>query len=83
MYLLSRVQKYPAIGRLLSVVSRRAALNGSPTAFTYTLRVSFHGFRKAMNWPFGESCAAAISGLPKINSRSIRGGSLPVVLSCA
>ena len=33
-YLLSRVQKYPATGRLVSVVRRRAALKGSSTAFT-------------------------------------------------
>src|ERR1700734_3102885 len=83
MYLLSRVKKYPATGRLLSVVISRAALNGSPTAFTYTLRVSFHGFRNAMYWPLGEICAPAISGFPKRSSRSISGGKPFVFLSCA
>src|ERR1700748_1443546 len=38
------------------------------------LRVSFHGFMKAMYSPSGESCAPEISGSPKINSRSMIGG---------
>src|ERR1700735_1843502 len=74
MYLPSRVQKNPAIGRLVSVVSSRAASNGSFTPFTYTLRVSFHGFWNATYFPSGESSAPAISGLPKISSRSMIGG---------
>src|SRR5712692_3739210 len=36
--------------------------------------VSFHGFWNARYFPLGESCAPEISGLPKINSRSISGG---------
>src|ERR1700735_884442 len=75
MYLPSRVQKNPAIGRLVSVVSSRAASNGSFTPFTYTLRVSLHGFWNATYFPSGESCAPAISGLPKMISRSMIGGS--------
>src|SRR5437762_3442743 len=39
--------------------------------------VSFHGFWKARYFPFGESCSPEISGLPKINSRSISGGKPP------
>src|SRR6266571_424619 len=39
--------------------------------------VSFHGFWKARYFPLGESCAPEISGLPKINSRSISGGRPP------
>src|SRR6478672_7591178 len=38
------------------------------------LRVSFQGFRNARYFPSGESCGAAISGLPKISSRSMMGG---------
>src|SRR5512133_547948 len=62
------------MGRLASVVSSRAALNGSSTPLTHTLRVSFHGFMKLMYLPLGEICAAAISGLPKKISRSMMGG---------
>src|SRR5690349_6999972 len=82
MYLLSRVQKYPGIGRFVSVVSRRAALNGSSTPLTYILRVFFHGLRKEMNFPSGEIWAPAISGSPKNKSRSIMGGK-PACFSCA
>jgi len=52
-----------------------AALKGSAAVFTQTFSVLFHGFRKARYFPSGESCAAAISGFPKSNSRSIKGGS--------
>src|SRR5437016_10979306 len=38
------------------------------------LRVSFHGLRNARYLPLGESCAPAISGLPKSSSRSMMGG---------
>src|SRR3954449_5775736 len=75
MDLASRVQKKPAMGRLVSVVSRRAEANGSATFFTQTFRVSFHGFRNATYLPSGDSCAPAISGLPNRSSRSINGGS--------
>src|SRR6185437_5198853 len=37
-------------------------------------RVSCHGFRNDMYLPSGESCGAAISGLPNSNSRSMMGG---------
>src|SRR5580698_9288819 len=83
MYLLSCVQKNPATGRLLSVVINRAALKGSLTPFTYTFRVSFQGFKNAIYWPFGDNSAAAISGLPKITSRSISGGRPADFVSCA
>src|SRR5690242_14920547 len=38
------------------------------------LRVSFHGLRNEMYLPSGESCGAAISGLPNSSSRSMMGG---------
>src|SRR5438067_6555111 len=62
------------MGRLVSVVSSRAALNGSSTPLTKMLRVFFQGFSNARNLPSGESSGFTISGLPKISSRSIRGG---------
>src|SRR5215469_2029313 len=82
MYRESRDQKNPATGRLASVVSRRAAGNGSDTFFTQTFRVSFQGLRHATNLPSGESWQPAISGLPNRSSRSISGGS-PVDVFCA
>src|SRR5579883_2188640 len=62
------------MGRLVSVVRRRAALKGSLVFFTQILRVSFHGLINATYWPSGESCAPVISGLPKSSSRSMSGG---------
>src|SRR5882724_5959614 len=76
MYLASRLQRYPPMGRLVSVVSSRAALNGSSAFLTQTLRVSFQGLRNAMYLPSGEIWAPAISGFPNRSSRSIRGGRL-------
>src|SRR5687767_7162043 len=80
---LSRLQKKAGMGRLLSAVTRRAEVYGSPTFFTHTLRVSFQGFRKAMYLPSGEICAPAISGLPKNSSRSSSGGSPAAALAGA
>src|ERR1700683_2930209 len=75
MYLLSRVHRNPATGRAVSVVMRRAELNGSEICFTQMLRVSFQGLRKAMYLPSGESWAPDISGSPNSSSRSISRGS--------
>src|ERR1700691_4764499 len=74
MNLLSRVHRNPATGRAVSVVMRRAELNGSAICFTQMLRVSFQGLRKAMYLPSGESWAPDISGSPNSSSRSIIGG---------
>src|SRR5258708_7288377 len=63
------------MGRLVSLVTGRAALKGSAASLTQMLRVLFNGFRKAMYLPSGESCAPEISGSPKNSSRSIIGGS--------
>src|SRR5260370_39874280 len=79
MYLPARVQRNVGIGRLVSVVRRRAAEKGSSVFFTQMLRVSFHGFWNAMYLPSGEICAPEISGLPKRSSRSISGGKPDVV----
>src|SRR5580692_2748984 len=74
MYLPSRVHRNPATGRAVSVVIRRAELNGSAICFTQMLRVSFQGLRKARYLPSGESWAPDISGSPKSSSRSMIGG---------
>src|SRR5512138_3370004 len=73
-YFESRLQKKPATGRFGSAVTRRALSYGSPVFLTQTFRVSFHGLRNAVHFPSGESCAPAISGLPKKSSRSRSGG---------
>src|ERR1700694_5832225 len=74
MYLPSRLQKYAGIGRVLSAVIGFAASKGSAVRLTQTLRVPLNGLMKAMNLPSGEIWAPEISGSPKNNSRSIRGG---------
>src|SRR5437773_3911188 len=74
MYLLSWVQKYAGIGRLVSLVTGFAASNGSATFFTKMLRVPLSGLMNDMNLPSGESCAPEISGSPKNSSRSMIGG---------
>src|SRR6185369_2849594 len=74
MYLPSRDQKKPGIGRLVSAVIGFALVNGSAVFFTQMLRVPLNGLRNAMNAPSGEICAPAISGSPKNSSRSMIGG---------
>src|ERR1041384_4688871 len=74
MYLLSRLQKYAGMGRLVSAVTGFAALKGSSVFLTQMLRVLLSGLRKAMYFPSGEICAPEISGSPKNNSRSMSGG---------
>src|ERR1700722_3396374 len=74
MYLPSRVHRNPATGRAVSVVMRRAELNGSAVCLTQMLRVPFQGFTKARYLPSGESWAPDISGSPNKSSRSIMGG---------
>src|SRR4026209_2998255 len=74
MYLPSRLQKYWLTGRLLSAVRGLAASNGSSVRLTQILRVPLKGFTNAMNFPSGEIWAPEISGSPKNNSRSIKGG---------
>src|SRR5215468_7714208 len=73
MYLPSRLQKYPGIGRVVSAVIGFAVSKGSSVRLTQMLRVSLNGLMKAMNLPSGEIRAALISGSPKINSRSMIG----------
>src|ERR1041384_535412 len=77
MYFPSLLQKYWVTGRLVSLVISLAAVHGSLTPFTQTLRVSLYGFRKEMYLPSGDIWAPEISGLPKNSSRSMIGGSLP------
>src|SRR5258705_1883191 len=74
MYLPSRLQKYPGIGRVVSAVTGFALSNESSVRLTQTLRVPLNGLTKAMNLPSGEICAPEISGSPKNSSRSISGG---------
>src|SRR2546422_9418057 len=74
MYLPSRLQKYAGIGRAVSAVIGFAFSKGSSVVFTQILRVPLNGLMKAMNLPSGEICAPEISGSPKNNSRSIKGG---------
>src|SRR5579871_6252491 len=74
MHLLLRVQKYWGIGRLGSAVTGLAESNGAPAFFTQMLRVPFSGFTNDINFPSGDSCAAEISGSPKMSSRSMMGG---------
>src|SRR5688500_17034605 len=76
MYLLSRLQKKAGMGRRVSAVTRFALSNGSSAFLTHTFIVPFHGFRKPIYLPSGDSVAEAISGLPKVSSRSMRGGRL-------
>src|SRR5712691_2930934 len=52
-----------------------AVSKASSVRFTQMLRVPLNGLMKAMNLPSGEICAPEISGSPKNNSRSIKGGS--------
>src|SRR5215510_8419776 len=82
MYLLSRLQKKPGIGRFVSAVTSRAALKGSLVFLTQTFRVSLYGFRNATYVPSGDNSAPAISGFPNNSSRSMIGGS-PAVLAAA
>src|SRR5712692_9858543 len=63
MYFASRLHRYCGMGLFFSVVS------------TQIFRVSFHGLRNAKYFPSGDTCALIISGLPKISSRSMIGGS--------
>src|ERR1700730_5177050 len=74
MYLLSRLQRYAGIGRLVSFVIGRALSNGSSVRFTQMFLVLFKGLRNAMYLPSGEISAPEISGSPKKSSRSIIGG---------
>src|SRR6185437_11151496 len=74
MYLPSRDQKKPGIGRLVSAVIGFALVNGSAVFFTQMFRVPLNGLRNAMSAPSGEICAPAISGSPNKSSRSIMGG---------
>src|SRR5438128_9899094 len=74
MYLPSRLQKYPGIGRAVSAVIGFAFSKGSSVVLTQILRVPLNGLINAMNLPSGEICAPEISGSPKNNSRSITGG---------
>ncbi len=74
MYLLSRLQKNPGIGRWASAVMRLALSNGSAVFFTQMFRVPFQGLRNAMNRPSGDSVALLISGFPKNSCRSMSGG---------
>src|SRR5579863_1201102 len=74
MNLPSRDHRYPATGRLVSVVSNLAELKGSPVFFTQILRVFDQGFRNARYFPSGETSAPVISGSPKSSSRSMSGG---------
>src|SRR6185295_16196559 len=60
--------------RLISVVRRRAELNGSSVLFTHRLRVSFQGLMNARYLPLGEIWAPVISGFPNNSSRSINAG---------
>src|SRR5713101_6193383 len=75
MYFASRLHRYCGMGLFFSVVSSLAALNGSSVFFTQIFRVLFHGLRNAKYFPSGDTCALIISGLPKISSRSMIGGS--------
>src|SRR3989454_11739347 len=61
-------------GRAVSAVMGLALSKGSSVALTQMLRVPLNGLMKAMNLPSGEICAPEISGSPKNNSRSIKGG---------
>src|SRR5215469_18967852 len=45
-YFASRLHRNPPIGRLVSAVNKRAALNRSSVVFTHTLRAPFHGLIK-------------------------------------
>src|SRR6185436_17093503 len=74
MYLPSRDQKKPGIGRLVSAVIGFALVNGSAVFFTQMLRVPLNGLTNAMRAPSGEIRAPEISGSPKKSSRSIKGG---------
>src|ERR1700722_20411596 len=76
MNLESRVHRKPATGRAVSVVIRRAELNGWSVFFTQIFLVSVQGLRNARYRPSGESCAPEISGLPNNSSRSMSGGRL-------
>src|SRR5258706_7549949 len=62
------------MGRVVSAVSGLAESKGASVALIQTLRVPLNGLIKAMNLPSGDIWAPAISGSPKNNSRSIRGG---------
>src|SRR5215471_7272999 len=73
MYLPSRLQKYPGIGRVVSAVIGFALSKASSVRLIQMLRVSLNGLMKAMNLPSGEIWAPLISGSPKINSRSMMG----------
>src|SRR6516164_9191250 len=74
MYFESRLQKYWRIGRVASLLTGRAALNGSPAFFTQMFRVPLYGFRNDKYCPSGEICAPAIWISPKNAARSIIGG---------
>src|SRR5438128_12515514 len=74
MYLLSRLQKYAGMGRVVSAVIGFAESNGASVVLTQTLRVPLKGLTNAMNLPSGDIWAPEISGSPKNSSRSIRGG---------
>ena len=74
MNLLSRLQKYPGIGRLVSAVIGFAPPNASSVFLTQMLRVLFSGLRNARYFPSGEICAPENYGSPKNNSRSMIGG---------
>src|ERR1700730_19257643 len=62
------------IGRVLSALTGRAALNGSFAFLTQMLRVPWYGFRNEMYRPSGEICALAMVISPKKRLRSMIGG---------